>query len=470
MKKLHLVIAVGLMTGATHSAIADQSIKSYSNFPVTVKGYTGDKKSSVSYGGQMARHVLHTSLKEMIGKSNGKANPILKSQLDSYFEGKDASRVITSPVSKDGFSIKQKTVAELSKDKNLSGKSYKGAVSGWPGNMTGKEVLAFMLDKASSSEKGYDSLTGYDYKQLFSKTAMGAVFYNQAVDNYLDELLSADKKPNDKAYKDGAAYTGKEHVWDEAFGYFGAPANAMTLGAKTAYNIAKSKKDVFKAADANNDGVIDLKTEMTYGHAYYAADADKSEKTNYLHNITGAFLGGRQLITDAKGNKLSDGQRNKLNEYATTIKREWEKVIAEAAFKYAGSVYKDLKKITKIMDTDGDIKTAYRDYGKHWGELKGFMLSLQMSGKDLGETGVTLNRLVGFSPVNLTGEQVTGLDANGNYVTSKTITLGEYMINMAKLQRVLKERFTLKATKNEVTDNIEALSKMLGEKESAEND
>jgi len=280
---------------------------------------------------------------------------------------KDADRKIVDPVSKEGFSIKQTSVAELSKEKNLSGKSYKGVVTGWPGNMTGKEVLAFMLDKASSADKGYDSLTAYDYGQLFSKTAMGAVFYNQAVDNYLDELLAADKKPNDKPYSDGAAYTGKEHVWDEAFGYFGAPANAMTLDAGTAYSIAKADKKVFDKADANGDGMIDLKTEMTYGHAYYAADADKSEKTNYLHDITGAFISGRQLITDAKGQKLSDDQRAKLGEYAATIKKNWEQVIAEAAYKYAGSVYKDLKTITKVMDTEGDIKTPYRDYAKHWG-------------------------------------------------------------------------------------------------------
>lgn len=470
MKKLHLAIAISLMIGTTNSVLADAHSKTYSNFPVTVSGYAGDKKSSESYGGQMARHVLHTSLKSMIGESNGKANPELKKQLESYFDGIDEGRKITSPVSKDGFPIKQTIVAELSKKKNLSGKSYKGAVNGWPGNMTGKEVLSFMLDKASSSDKGYDSLTAYDYGQLFSKTAMGAIFYNQAVDNYLDELLGAKSKPNDKPYSDGAAYTGKEHVWDEAFGYFGAPANAMSLDANTAYAISKADKSVFAKADANGDGTVDLKTEMTYGHAYYAADADKGEKTNYLHDITGAFISGRQLITDAKGQKLSDDQRTKLKGFADIIKQNWEQVIAEAAYKYAGSVYKDLKTITKIMDTDGDIKTAYRDYSKHWGELKGFALALQMSGKDLGETGVNINRLIGFSPVNLTGEQVTSLDGEGNYVTSKTITLGEYMVNMAKLQGVLKDKFALKAVKNEVTDNIEALSKMLGEKESAEND
>ena len=66
--------------------------------------------------------------------------------------------------------------------------------------MTGPEVIEFMIKKAATTNKGFDPLlTGLDYAQLISKFAMGAVFYNQAVDNYLDEKLEADTKPNGKA-------------------------------------------------------------------------------------------------------------------------------------------------------------------------------------------------------------------------------------------------------------------------------
>ena len=47
-----------------------------------------------------------------------------------------------------------------------------------------------MLDKAADTSNGFDANTGYDYIQLISKFAMGAVFYNQAVDNYLDEKMA----------------------------------------------------------------------------------------------------------------------------------------------------------------------------------------------------------------------------------------------------------------------------------------
>ncbi|RVU84638.1 DUF4856 domain-containing protein [Leucothrix sargassi] len=467
MKNYRLAIAIGLAVLGTNVAVAD-GYKKYADFPVTVKGYEGDKKHSVSYGGQMARHTLHNSLKKMAAGGNGEDNQALKDKLMSYYSGTEAGRVIVDPASKDGFPVIQTMVDELSKGKNLADKAYKGLVAGWPGNMTGEEALAFMLEKASSTTGGYDPVFGYDYVQLFSKTAMGAVFYNQAVDNYLDESLNADKKPNDKPYSDGAAYTGKEHVWDEAFGYFGAPAHALALDAATAYNIAKLSKDAFKAADANADGKIDLATEMTYAHAYYAADADKGAKTQYLANIMNAFIDGRQLITDTKGEKLSDGQRTKLREYASVIKKNWEQVIAEAAFKYAGSVYKDLQKAE--AGSDDDAAKIYRDYTKHWGELKGFALALQMGGKDLGATAVQINRLIGFSPVTFTGDQVTGIDADGKYVTSKTMDMGGYMINMIKLQKLLKSEFALTKLNNEISDDMSALSEKLEEKRSAEND
>ena len=284
----------------------------YGNFPVTEKSYSGKKKDSTSYTGQVARHVLHNSLKKLAGKGNGNPNPELKATMMSYYSSKDAGRKIIDPTSKGEFKVKQTMVDEISKGKNLKGKTYKGLVNGFPGQMSGPEVFEFLIDKASSSNKGFDPVTGYNYPQLISKFMMGAVFYSQAVDNYLDEKMGADNKPNNKPYKKGAHYTGKEHSWDEAFGYFGAPAHAMALNAKQAYGIAK-RKDV-KVADANGDGVVDLKTEMTFAHAYYAADSDKAG-TKYMHTIVDAFIKGRQLIRDADGAALTDQQRAKLMSY-----------------------------------------------------------------------------------------------------------------------------------------------------------
>ena len=127
---------------------------------------------------------------------------------------------------------------------------------------------------------------------------------NQAVDNYLGEKLNADVRPNDMPYSDGAAYTGKEHSWDEAFGYFRAAANSLMLSAEDNCNVVKMKN--FAGADANGGGVIDLKSERVFNSAYYAAGADKSGKTAYVGTIMRACLNGRALIASADGEALTN--------------------------------------------------------------------------------------------------------------------------------------------------------------------
>ena len=441
------VVLVGLLAGG---ALADGTV--YSGFPVTVKGYQDKKTTSVSYGGQIARHVLHDSLKKLATSGNGKPNPELKAKMMAYYAGKDAGRKILAPASKGKFAVKQSGIDALSKGKNLAGKTYKAAVAGMPNGMTGPELIAFWIDKASSANMGFDAANGYDYPQLISKFVQGAVFYNRALDR-LD--------------------AGAAHAWDEAFGYFGTPAHTLKLTPKQVYDIAK-RKDL-AAADMNKDGKVDLKSEMTFGPAYYAAgfDAsvyDKGNRTSYLHTIAKAFLDGRKLLAAAKGEKLSDAQRAELRGHAKTISDNWEKVLAEATFKYAGSVYKDMVKLKTIVDAKGDPAKAFRAYAKHWGELKGFALALQAGRNNLGETATRLNRMIGAGPLLLNASQVVDIDSKDNYVRDQGPEWGEYMLHMAKVQKLLIDKFGVKARNNDVTGEMKALSDALGGKASAEND
>jgi hypothetical protein len=68
------------------TAQADE--KAYADFPVTVKDYKGDAEHSVSYTGQIARQVLHTSLKKLAGQGNGEPNAELKAKMMAYYEAK----------------------------------------------------------------------------------------------------------------------------------------------------------------------------------------------------------------------------------------------------------------------------------------------------------------------------------------------------------------------------------------------
>ena len=463
------VLVAGLSPLMMAGSAFGDSANNYGPFPVTVKGYEGTATNSVSYSGQIARHVLHDSLKKLASKGDGGANAAeVEAEMMTYFAGSDKNKEIIAPASKDNYQMKQTLMNSLSKGKKLSNKSYKGVINGWPGQMTGPEVLEFMIKKAAATKGGFDSSTGYNYPQLISKFAMGAVFYNQAVDNYLDEKLAADNKPNSKPYKDGKHYTGKEHVWDEAFGYWGAAAHTLNLSAKESYEVAKKKN--FMASDANGDGVIDLKSEMTFAHAYYASSFDKGGKTNYLHTVTKAFLDGRKLITSANGENLTDAQRAQLRSYAEIISKNWERVIAESTFKYAGSVYNDITKMEELLDAGEDVSKTFSKYCKHWGELKGFSMALQVGKENLGETAVKLNRLIGFGPILLNASQVTGIDSSGEYLKDEAMNWGEYKMHMLKVQKLMIDKFSVIARSKDQTASIEALADKLGDSDSAEND
>ncbi len=453
-----LVVSVAFLAQST-------AADTYGPFPITLKGYEGDATNSVSYGGQIARQTLEQSLKSLAAKGDGGANAAeLEKQMLSYFTGPTAELPIIAPAGKDGFPILQKTVGELSGSANLEGKFYNGLMPAWAGNMTGIDVAKDMIARAAASKGGYDAENGFDYPQLISKFTMGAVQYSQAVDNYLDEKLAADVKPNNLPYSDGASYTGKEHSWDEAFGYFGAPAHATSLAPKVAYNVAKLAD--LEAADANGDGVVDLKTEMVFGPAYYAAGADTSGATNYLPTIVNAYIGGREVITAAAGEALTAEQLGELKAYASTIEDAWENVLAEAAFKYAGSVYKD---IATMKDTaaEGDI---YRTYVKHWGELKGFAMAIQSGRKNLGATAVELNKLIGYGPVTADNSYVTGVDADGTFIRDRRMTWSDYQLNMLKVQKLLDEQFSIKARSNDVLAELDALAGAVDAASNAETD
>ena len=465
MKKLKVTTAIVAVALSGTMALSD----GYGPFPVTLNGYSGDKTNTVSYSGQIARHVLEQSLKKLAGKGNGGGNAAdLEAQMLSYFNGSDDDLPIIAPKSKDGFKIKQTSLHQISKGKNISGKFYDGAMPAWPGNMSGKDVAYNMIAMAAKSNKGFDADTGYDWAQLISKYTMGAMAYNQAVDNYLDEKLSAEKKPNNKPYKDGAHYTGKEHSWDEAFGYWGAAAHQHGFNPNKVYEIAKMKNQ--GVADKNGDGMVDLKSEYVFGPCYYAAAFDRSgtKSTNYTNTMFDAFLDGRKLITAAAGDALSDSERSQLKAYAATIEENWEKVLAEAVFKYAGSVYKDINKMKGL--SGDDLNKAYRAYAKHWGELKGFAMAMQSGKSNLGATATKMNKLMGFGPVTLNNSYVTGMDSNGNFVMDRKKSWSDYQLHMLKIQQMMVDQFSVKARVNDGLNDLQALTDKLDSASSAETD
>ena len=163
----------------------------------------------------------------------------------------------------------------------------------------------YIIEKYINTKSKSDIIDIWDDMDHESKQEYIGYYYALS-DGTFYSGKNPNNKPNNKPYKDGAHYTGKEHSWDEAFGYWGAAAHSLKLSAKENYDITKMKN--LAAADANGDGVVDLKSEYNFAHSYYASSFDKGGKTNYFNTVTQAFLDGRQIITNANGNKLTDSQ------------------------------------------------------------------------------------------------------------------------------------------------------------------
>lgn len=142
---------------------------------------------------------------------------------------------------------------------------------------------------------------GFEYAQLVDKGLMGACFYYQATSYYLTDEKIGDAVDN-STVTEGKG-TPKEHHFDEAFGYFGAPIDFPT-------------------------NTTDIKF-----WAKYCNGRDDLAGTN---KIMDAFLKGRAAIS----NKDESAQ----NDAVANIKMYWEKASAATAIHYLN------KGITEFSD------------------------------------------------------------------------------------------------------------------------
>ena len=107
--KIPMLTASAFFIGAS-GALADGH-PVYADLPITLKGYDGTSKTSISYGGQMARHMLHNGLKKAASSGD-------LSMMEMYFNGAESVPIL-DPKSSDKFPVKQTKVEELSKGKTL---------------------------------------------------------------------------------------------------------------------------------------------------------------------------------------------------------------------------------------------------------------------------------------------------------------------------------------------------------------
>ena len=401
-------------------------------------------EDSVSYSGQIARHVLIAELNNYISSQ-------LQTDLDNlvFADGAEVKAKLMGffDISDEAYDLgigeqaltisaiaelKQKTLKEISgSTKNLKGKIAGNDPKGQHKDWNTEGFVAFSTDTYQSPEmliesyfdaiaahaqtyidggtrvdvngetitKIYISETGLDYQQLIQKTLLGAVAFSQGADDYLgSDVEGKGLLTSNEVLVDGKAYTNLEHQFDEGFGYFGAARDYLAYTDDEIAN--KGGREAFAGMhDSNDDGMIDLNSEFNFGHSQNAAKrdrgtADNANPTDFTENAMQAFLMGRALINDNVGAELTAEQMTELEGYATQAILNWEMAIAATAVHYINDTTADLE----AFGTDAfDFATV----AKHWSELKGFVISLQFNpDSPLSDAEhVAVNDLIGDAPV-----------------------------------------------------------------------
>ncbi|MCJ8296631.1 MAG: DUF4856 domain-containing protein, partial [Colwellia sp.] len=385
-------------------------------------------QSSVSYGGQSARHALIAELKHYIGKGglqadldNGdlttKADVIAK--LNSLYNADenswDALNITFTTAKQTKFSELSSSYKSL-KDK-VAGQDTGGQHKDWSTEFAGwgakgsttpvdlidtyfQQIADIAIDNLGNNRyaPGADQVAeneipvyvtdnGLDLNQLIQKFLLMSVTYSQATDDYLDEDkgLATDNISGDKeGTKD---YTKLEHQFDEGFGYFGAARDYLAYNdneiAGKVSTDEDGRSDWNGQHDTDGDGAIDLKSEKNFGNSVNAAKRDRSSKllpdgsanpaaTDYTTQAMEAFLQGRKLINDNAGMDLTADQKAELLTYRDAALNAWERGVVATVIHYINDLDADLAKV-------GTAEFDYATTAKHFSELKGFALGLQFN-------------------------------------------------------------------------------------------
>jgi hypothetical protein len=416
--------AGGADAGLADSGTADSGTTDSGQNEVPAR-YTYESRfgagSSVSYTGQTFRHVLIAELKGRIGGltariDQGTLTPTTGSvlaELNFYVDfdpstGGDVDSAVaagfTSPPATQSTFGDFGSTAKL-RDK-IAGNDAVGqhqdwnttGIVGWSGagpvTPTGLVTRFFerIEEQAIARANGtipndptgtpiaqvYVTPEGQDLRELTQKFLDGAIGYSQGTDDYLDDDLAGKGINSDNtAPESGRSYTALEHAWDEGFGYFGATPD---YGDYTDEELAAAggRADYAKAYhDTNGDGMLNLLTEVNWGHSLNAAKRDKDSvtATDFTADAFLGFRAGRHLISSADG-ALSPAQVTALKSERDRAIQAWEKAIAATVVHYINDLLKDHAKFSTP-----DYK--FLDHAKHWSELKGFALALQFNPKKL---------------------------------------------------------------------------------------
>lgn len=264
--------------------------------------FTRNGESTVAYPGQNDRLDMVEEMKAYIATAHD-GEIISEQALNDMFENTngDGGGNFSFESEKQ---LKNKTFGpDLDKNlfENIFADAEAASENGSAGIRANENGTAGLMEREESGNDILVDEKGREFTQLVEKGLMGAVFYNQIFNAYLtDDKIGPDIENSET--EEGANYTTKEHHFDEAFGYFNAPADFES-------NWSEDRSDELRFWSKYSNG--------------------SDEQLGFNDDIMEAFILGRTAI-------VNDNQ-NELNDQVDVLYEELELLSAATAVHYINS-------------------------------------------------------------------------------------------------------------------------------------
>ncbi len=427
-------------------------------------------ESSIAHTGQTARHLLISDLKDYIGgltdEVDGGFSPAadgdVTARLEYFFSldgadrASDPFRLSTDPAplqTSYGDISSANLIDKLAgNDTSTDHRDWSTEFVGWSDPAIAAHgggvdtptdlVRAFFetleqnaIDRAAGVDRLSPALqplpvhvtaSGLDLQQLTEKFLLGALTFSQGADDYTDDDVDGKGLlvDNTMPASDGSPYTALEHVWDEAWGYFGA---AEAYGSWTAESLSTGPRYM----DVSGDGAIDLGTEYNWGASVNAAKRDDGAAvaTDFMGQAFLAFRTGRAMI--AHHGELDADERAALTEQRDLAIQAWEQAIAATVVHYIN----DTLQVMGDFGTPAYDHDRFLDHAKAWSEMKGFALMFQFNPRSplSREQFTQLHTLMGDAPVLPAAGPLAADEYRENLRTARALLGAAYGFDAANL-------------------------------------
>jgi len=345
------LVIMTLIIYACDSDIADPSVKA----PNTYR-FERDGQSTVSFSGQTMRINMAEELAATLFDFNATESLLLEMYRNETMEGGDADPFSDESLNASTKSIRNKTAASRDYFSANATESIdiKNDFEDWIAKQvnevfTASDQLAapgVAGQIADGSSTRYVNAMGLEYNQMVSKSLIGALMLDQALNNYLSisVLDEADNVTNNDqgVTAEAANYTTMEHKWDEAYGYF--------------YGTAQNPENP-------NETIGEDDNFLNKYIGRVESDIDFTGIADEIHN---AFKLGRAAIVE--------GVYSVRNEQANIIREKASEIMGIRAVYY-------LQQAKNNLPENRDNYSAYGPAFHDLSEAYGFIYSLRFTRK-----------------------------------------------------------------------------------------